>query len=128
MPFMYTISQEDKIAYVTAHGSINMEAIKQIISDVAADPLFQPKYKVIVDLRKMEYSPSVSDIQLIASLVGEMKKSYQNKVAIVVSGKFHYGMAKMAAAYTEMSGVPMIDAFTDFEEARQWAIISEING
>jgi len=124
MPFMYTISQEEEIAYVTAHGLINMENIKQAISDVAADPLFQPKYKVIVDLRKMEYSPSVSDIQSIASLIGEMKNSYQNKVAIVVSGTLHYGLARMAATYTELSGVPMIDAFTDFEEARQWVMIS----
>jgi hypothetical protein len=127
MPFMYTISHEDKIAYVTAHGSITMETINQVISDVAADPLFQPKYKVVVDLRDMEYSPSVSDMQSIASIIGEMKNAYQNKVAIVVSGKFHYGMAKMAAAYTEMSGVPMIDVFTDFEEARQWVMISETN-
>jgi hypothetical protein len=93
MPFSHAICAAEETVLVTANGEITIRSAQRAVSDVQADPQFRPDYRVLVDLREMKYSPSTEDIRVLASTLGEARDSYRGKVAVVVSGKFQFGMA-----------------------------------
>jgi len=63
MPFSYRISEEEGVAYVTASGSVDVRSSVETMGELSRDPIFDPDFKVVVDLREMQYRPSLGELR-----------------------------------------------------------------
>lgn len=119
MPIVHTIAAQEEMAFVTSCSPVNLDTIRDSILGLANEPGFSPDFRILVDLRDMDYAPSNEDIQIIAENLGRMKDSYCNRIAVVVAGDLHFGLFRMASTYADLKGVDM-KIFRDPEEARAW--------
>jgi hypothetical protein len=119
MPFVHEISEDDATAFVTARNPLDIDSFRRSITDLAGEPGFQPHFKILVDLRNMDFTPSNEEVRIIADVIGRMKEAYRSKVAVVVSGDLHFGLFRVASTYAEIKGFSMT-VFRDLDEARAW--------
>ena len=124
MSITWSISEEEALALVRYEGPTNLAEVVDSIVEVAGSPEFQPHYGVLVDLREMEYSPSVRELIEIASATINMKSLMQGKLALVTSNAFHHRMIQFNMRLVSVMGVRG-KAFREMEEAREWVLSSE---
>ncbi|MBU0983360.1 MAG: hypothetical protein KKA42_05790 [candidate division Zixibacteria bacterium] len=118
MPFSHTISAPEKLARVRAEGPVNLDACIKAIEALASDPEFSKDFKIIVDLRKMDYDPSNTDVQGLASFLGARCSSFQERTAVVVPPRL-LGVARIVTVLAEVAGFRM-KMFTDYDGAVGW--------
>ncbi len=119
MPFDYTISPEKGTALVRASGPVDVRSSVEAMGRLASDPSFHPDYRVVVDLRDMEYRPSLGELRLIAWAMGHEKKSYPKRIAVVLSESQRMQRAKRYARFSQMAGLGL-ELFADMNEALRW--------
>jgi hypothetical protein len=124
MPITWSISEEEALALVRYEGPTTLAEVVDTMVEVAGSPEFQPHYGVLVDLREMEYSPSIRELIEIASALINMKSLMQGKIALVTSTAFHYQMTQFNVRLVSVVGV-RAKAFREMEEARKWVLSSE---
>lgn len=74
----------------------------------------------IVDLREARLNLSAEDIRRLAGLVGELSRRTRfGRTAVVASGDYGYGIARMFAAY-DAAGPDRFAVFRTMEEAEAW--------
>ncbi len=118
-PFSVIISKKRRLAVVTAHRPIAVSAYKTAITKVTANPNYCSRYRLLVDLRKVEFRPSASEVRDLASFLGQNRRSFKNQVAVVVSDIFSYGLARMASIYAGLIGFNLM-VFDDAAETTTW--------
>jgi hypothetical protein len=124
MPITWSICEEKRLALVRYEGPINLAQVVDTMVEVAGSPEFERDYGVLVDLREMEYSPSVRELIEIASAVINMKSLMQGKIALVTATAFHHQMTQFNVRLVSVVGVRG-KAFREMEEARKWVLSSE---
>jgi hypothetical protein len=85
MPFSHSISKQMNTVQVIAEGPINFESSVAAMLSVAADPDFDPSFKVIVDLRLMEYIPTTTELFGIRDAVVSMRHNFKGEITLVVA-------------------------------------------
>jgi hypothetical protein len=85
MPFSHTISQQEHMVRVVADGPIDLRSSVDAMQVVAADPDFNHDFHILVDLRRMEYSPSSNDLFNIRDTLFGLRYTFQGGVTLVVS-------------------------------------------
>ena len=120
MPFDYRIEEAEGVAYVRASGAVDVRSSVEAMGELARDPKFKSDFKVVVDLREMEYRPSFGELRVIAWAMGHEKDSYPSKVAVVLSETQRLKRAKRYARFSELAGFGL-QIFPDMGEALQWA-------
>lgn len=85
MPLTYKIIHEQKTVVVKAIGLIDFPSILQAMKDVVADMDFHPLYRVLVDLRKMDYHPSVHDMFNIRDSLAMLKNQFIGEIVLIVA-------------------------------------------
>jgi hypothetical protein len=124
MPFSWNISEEEALASVRFEGPTNLAEVVGSIVEVTGSPDFLSHYGVLVDLREMEYSPSVRELIEIASATINMKSLMQGKLALVTSSAFHHQLTQFNMRLVSVMGVRG-KAFREMEEARRWVLSQE---
>jgi len=124
MSITWSISEEKRLALVRVEGPTNLAEVVDSMVEVAGSPDFQSDYGILVDLREMEYSPSVRELIEIASAIINMKSLMQGKLALVTSTAFHHRMTQFNVRLVSVVGV-RAKAFREIEEARKWVLSSE---
>lgn len=119
MPFHHRIDANRQLITVTAQGQLDIEQCRQAIADVADDPGFRSQYRTLVDLRSIHYVSSTGDIHSLVNSLARVKHLFTERVAVVVSGKFIFGLARMAEILADNSGFKM-RAFEQLSAARHW--------
>jgi hypothetical protein len=119
MPFSYRISEEEGVAYVTASGPVDVRSSVETMGELSRDPIFDPDFKVVVDLREMQYRPSLGELRVIAWALGHEKTSFRNKVAVVVSESVRRRRAKVYSKFGRMAGFAL-ELFPDMDDALAW--------
>lgn len=119
MPFNYTISPERGVAVVKATGPVDVRSSVEAMGRLAGDPSFRSDYRVVVDLREMEYQPSLGELRLIAWAMGHEKKSYPKRIAVVLSENQRLRRAKRYARFSQLAGFGL-ELFADMNEAMRW--------
>jgi hypothetical protein len=84
MPFSHLIRQAEQTALVVAEGSIDLQSSVAAMVALATDPDFQPTFRVIVDLRRMKYSPRTKDLFGIRDALTSLRQAFQGGVTLVV--------------------------------------------
>ena len=108
-----------KIFKLVGTGSTDTEGYRSAIQPVANHPLFEPGYQLLVDARKLNYTPSPSEVYMFAKMHTSIEAFRSSKVAVVVSKVSDYGMANMFAAQCNLSGVK-VEAFLSIQVAELW--------
>ena len=104
---------------ITPKSAYSVKDITALMMIVVSDPLYQPEYDLIVDLRDVKYTPIVSEILQISKSIVTMKEHFKGKTALIASGDLLYSMFKITAQYTSGRGVEA-NIFRDIEEALAW--------
>jgi hypothetical protein len=119
MPFIQLVFPEEQLVRVQTVDHVDAQMCAKAIEDLANDPEFRPTYKILADLRQLEFSPSTSELQTLVALLCELGDIYLGPIALVVEGPFYMGLGKMVSATARLSGLSMA-AFDEAAAAEQW--------
>jgi hypothetical protein len=119
VPFQVIVDKNRKIFKLVGTGSTDTEGYRSAIQSVANHPLFEPGYQLLVDARRLNYTPSASEVHMFAQMHTSIEAFKSRKVAVVVSKIGDYGMANMFAAQCNLSGVK-VDTFLSIRAAELW--------
>ena len=119
MIYDYFISPETKFVHAIAKGNYSIKDIKKLVEIIISDERYKPYFNSIIDIRKVKYTPVVSEILEISDFIITMKNSFKAKVALLVNGEFLYTLFKLSANRSKKSGIKF-DIFTDLEKAKNW--------
>ena len=121
MPFQARLSPDGRIIRVEASGPFDFEGSKPVFAEVAKLLEQVPEAGILVDIRGVEYVPSVNDVRHFVSRHEEMTRLWRNPQAMVTSSGVNFGMAMMMSTLIEVSGGKS-HAFTNLEEAETWLL------
>ncbi len=105
-------------------GAIDLSTAIPTGLALAKEPAFQPNFKILVDLREMNVNnpgPTTRELRTLAQEFKQLSALYQNKVAVVVSGTFAFGLARMTSTLAEFAGFHF-SAFNNMAYAIDWII------
>lgn len=118
MPLTYTIDDEKNFAAVRAVGVVTLEEAIRTIRAIAVD-LAQYQCGSLVDLREMDYYPSVLELKEIAFEFIRLRAAFRCGTSFVVSNDKHFALGRFLASLVDSAGLRM-GVFRDPEEAATW--------
>ncbi len=119
MAFTCRIGEQDKIIYVEADGPTDLAACHAIIAEVATEIRLMPDLGVLVDIRGIDYSPTVEDLGEIGATLGDMRETVMTRSVAIVSGESRLPLTRLACTLAEASGLRMA-SFSDYKRAKSW--------
>jgi len=69
----YFISPETKFVHAIAKGNYSIKDIKKLVEIIISDERYKPYFNPIIDIRKVKYTPVVSEILEISDFIITMK-------------------------------------------------------
>ncbi len=117
MPFQYAIDHGSRIAYVTAYGRIDFWTSIRASHELTTAIGFATDYRVLADLRNVEYVPSPDEALDIAANLQRYAEYFRERVAVVLPSHALPVVSRLAEISREAKGVAL-SLFTDPEEAR----------
>ncbi|MGH7742159.1 MAG: hypothetical protein ACRENS_09060 [Candidatus Eiseniibacteriota bacterium] len=121
MPYRVELSSDGQIIRVAATAKFDFDSSLPVFADVARMLEVRPEAGILVDVREIDYTPSVSDIRQFVSRHEEMTRNLRNPHALVTAKGVNFGMAMMMCTLIEVSGGKS-HAFTDVGEAERWLL------
>jgi len=106
---------------LTSSGTIDLVASKAALKSLAADPEFEARYEILLDLRDSECELSVTDVYEIAAYLAWPDPALPTgkKIAVLVSGQRAFDHAKFLEICSTNRGL-QVGAFEDYEKASEW--------
>jgi hypothetical protein len=99
MPLTYTFSPQEETVLLTADGVIDFRSIAEVMQSVSADPAFDPRYTIIVDVRQMKFTPSSQELFRIRDTLISFSHTVKGGITLVVGeSKLHVGRVFRALA------------------------------
>jgi hypothetical protein len=118
VPLTYTIDDSRNFADVRGTGVVTLPEAIRTIRTIAAD-LSHNQCGCLVDIREMEYFPSVADLKEIAFEYIRLRAVFRCGTAFIVSNDKHYALGRFLAALVDTAGLRMA-VFRDPEQAEYW--------
>jgi hypothetical protein len=116
----YEIDVERRLVTSTASGAITLPEIWAHQERLVKDPDFDPSFAQLLDITQVnKVQLSSEEIQRVA---GSSISASNNRLAIVVSSNFVYGLARMFQILREMNGDKGIQVFLERDEALAWVL------
>ncbi len=120
MAYSYSISSANKLINVRIHGILQITEVLNGIKEVSFDDHFQTDYKMLVEVRDVQFRPTAAEVKQIAELIVDLKKAFTNKTALMVPGNFLYQMAKLAKYYIKQRTNIEMEIFDNIKDAVSW--------
>jgi hypothetical protein len=102
---------------------VDLEASKQFFLKLARENAAPRQYDLLIDLRRTTGNLSIPEITEVVKVLIEHRDSFRSKIAIMTTPGVKLENAKFAALYANNRGF-QVAAFTDFEEAINWLMVS----
>lgn len=119
MPFKYTIHPDLNLIRQQLWGRITAEDLRQLASDMWADPLYRKKLNILADLRQAEVDIPYDEMMEYTRFLGG--NSDIGRQAIVVGRQLEFGMARMYEQLTEANVLrESFKVFFDIDDAEHW--------
>lgn len=120
MPYTWKIDPERQLVEVTGFGPMDLDETLSAPFRMSEDPLFEPGFGVIVDLREIQ-NPSPPDPEHVLAIgrnLAALRDRLRGRIAVVVPD----GLATAAELSTAIAGAKGFEAlvFSDPDEARAW--------
>jgi hypothetical protein len=119
MPYTYTIDSGRRLAIATGEGICDLASALATLRRLVADPSFGPDFRVLVDLRAAEYTPSAGEVRALAQFYASPGGLGGHRLARVVSRLVDYGVGNMLATLASLGG-GTVSTFLSVEEALAW--------
>jgi hypothetical protein len=119
MPVLRVIDRERRFVHVTWTGQMTPEALRDSAAELITNPEFAAYGRSLSDLRLAQIDLLGADISSIfAGTIRPNLPAHRWRIALLVEGKFQYGMCRQFLTYTESK----IDGeiFTDEAAAIAW--------
>jgi hypothetical protein len=106
---------------MTAAGTLDLAASKAALKSLVADPGFDARSEVLLDLRDVECAMSVTDIYELAVHMASPNPALPTykKVALLVAGRVAFDHARFLEMCAGNRGL-RIGAFVDYANADKW--------
>ena len=114
----YTIDKERRLVTTTAWGTLTADQVLEHQRKLQNDPAFDPDFLQLSDFTLVVYLKM--DAKTVMELSDIVVFSAKSRRAFIADNPFHYGMARMFAAFHKLSGEDQIGVFTTRDEALQW--------
>ncbi len=119
MPLSYTIEPDIHRIVVVADGQVELADGRELIERIPADESYDSSYDILIDFTRAVCNPSPAEIRRLLRWLPALKTPNTNKVAILTSNSFHYGMARMASILAGSKGISLY-AFVHENQAYAW--------
>ncbi len=120
MGLHYEIKSEEKTAFVTVSGRVDLRSALDAMGRLAEDPSFDKNYKIVIDVREMDYHPSLGELRVMAWALGHERRSYGDQVAVVLPDRSERARPHIFARFARMAGVGF-NMFRDMPSALRWS-------
>ena len=114
----YTIDEERRLVTSTAWDTLTADQVLEHQRQLQNDPAFDPDFSQLADFTLVVYLKM--DAKTVMELSDVVVFSAKSRRAFIADNPFHYGMARMFAAFHKLSGEDQIRVFTTRDEALQW--------
>jgi hypothetical protein len=118
MPLSYTIDSVRNLADVRGEGNVTLDEVIRTIRAIAAD-ISHEQCGCLVDVRGMDYFPSVMDLKEIAFEFIRLRAAFRCGTSFIVGNDRHYALGRFLAALVDTAGLRMA-VFKDAGEAEYW--------
>ena len=123
MKITTALNNKENIRIHTLSGKFNFDELYNALYDLYNDPGFDPKLNSLWDVRNVDAINIVSTYQIerIVRFVTQKRGLKQTiKIAVVVSKKFDFGLARMYEQKQESVSDNEIQVFTDINKSIEW--------
>ena len=110
---------EEELVTVRAQGPTTYEQCISMLEQVRGDPRHEPRFKVLVDARGIDYSPSVAEVRKLAGALGECRDGFAGRMAAVLDPGPHYDLAELCARFAKDQGFTLA-CFGAVQLALEW--------
>jgi len=117
VPYRWSICQEEELAEIVADGVIDISSSIEALFAVTSDPEYAPHYRILIDMREMNFTPRLGDALEIASVLRRARSVLRGRMALVTQEDL--SRLAMIVASIARGGV-MIRTFEDYDAARLW--------
>lgn len=118
MPLTYTIDHERNLADVRGVGKVTLDDTIRTVRAVATDVAHE-QCGCLVDVREMDYFPSVTELKEIAFEFIRLRAAFRSGTAFIVANERHYALGRFLAALVDTAGLRMA-VFRSSAEAEFW--------
>ncbi|HEY5228699.1 MAG TPA: hypothetical protein VIJ19_09165 [Opitutaceae bacterium] len=118
MPATYRIDAEKRRVFTSMDGVLTYREATSLIAKMGADPLFNPAYTELSDLREVTSVEMTMD--QIAELAALRVFARTSRRAIVATNPLYFGMARMYESHHEASSGGNVRVFSEMAEALLW--------
>ena len=117
MPYRWSICQEEELAEIVADGFVDTSSSIEALFAVTSDPEYAPHYRILIDMREMDFTPRLGDALEIASVLRKARSVLRGRMALVT----HEELSRLAVIVASIaSGGVTIRTFEDYDAARLW--------
>lgn len=121
MPITWDIDESAKLVTVRVIGSLTLDAARQALMELFAQPSYRPPMVDLWDLRAAQIDSSPGDVQAFVRFIqGSRGEHGTDQTALVVASMVDFGISRMYQAHAEASLPIEIRAFTQLDEAYAW--------
>ena len=121
MPITWDIDEGAQLATVRVVGPLTLEAARQALMELYAQPAYRPPVVDLWDLREAQIDADPGDVQAFVRFIqGSRGDQGTDQTALVVASLFDFGISRMYQAHAEATIPISIRAFTRLDEAYEW--------
>ncbi len=120
MAITYEISPEQETAFVRVSGAVDMRSALAAMGELANDPNFDRNFKIVIDVREMDYRPSLGELRVMAWALGHERERYAEQVAVVLPERAGRVRPHIFARFARMAGMGF-NLFRDMPSALRWS-------
>ena len=121
MPVSYRF--DSKIVVIEMVGEYSMDDIRQTILNSLADPGRPIDSYLMINLTESQsiYERTSVEVKTMAKFVATLGGQFNNRIALVASKDFPFGMLRMSSVGSEERGIET-EVFRTLSEAREWLL------
>lgn len=117
--FIYSVDPARSRVLARITGDTSGAELSQGMRSVLADASFDPSFTVLIDVRRMERTPSVLELRELAVAVRAAATVAGARRAIVTESEVFYQVAQLFEAFTA-GAVSRYRVFRSMAEAEEW--------
>lgn len=126
MPITTRIEPGTGFRIHTVTGEIDLKEVRATLEEAYSHPDFRPEAGAVWDLVAATGNPETEDVRHLADFVGKLAGSAATgRVALLVSGEFEFGMARMYESILSGQSSKPMRVFRDMDEATRWVLSAD---
>lgn len=113
------VVRPDAILEVVMSGPGDYAYCATMLRRIAAELAARPGFSGLIDIRELDYVPTVDEAQRLAELYVQHRTAFGGRVAVLARPGEQFGMARLRTITASLGGV-QVEAFTARANAIAW--------